>query len=285
MDRSACIFSHGPSTSDVIEAHGFSARRCSACGVLYNNRASAENGPLFTPARSGDLYDEMVTKAHFEAFYSVNPNYHSIGEEPTTLLEIACGQGQLLKIAKKAGLQTFGVELNREAAEELEKKHGIPCESKVFSAATFGDRKFDVIFHRELIGRLRDPVQQLCEMKDKLNPHGQLIFETGNYADVSTARYKYLPRWADPEALHYYGESSIRELLKMAGFTRIQIISWSLRPELLLSPVLGGIRKVTKGRGIAARSRARFKYFLRYTIGALSSDRSIPRTMLVWAMK
>jgi SAM-dependent methyltransferase len=314
METVPCIFGHGFSDDVAIEENGFEGRRCPACGLIYisprpepsevlnlyyHDRAhlAATNHLRLNPAA------ELAAAAHFGAIYNTDRYYHAIGEEPLSILEIGCGGGHLLKRAKAAGLEAFGVELNPRQAEFIRNELGIACDTKPFSRNTFGQRKFDIIFHCDVTSHLHDPIGDFTIMREKLKPYGQLVFETGNGADIDPRYYKYFNCWQYPDHLFFFGEASIRELLRRAGFSRVQIVSWSILPELVFTRLLKREkrRRVDAALSTAApdtapvasskRSKmiklivARIMHAVRFNIGALSSNRSVPRTMLIWAMK
>lgn len=315
MQTIPCIFGHGFSEDVVIEENGFQGRRCPTCRTIFIS-------PRPEPEEVFDLYHhdkahlpahhhigfnpaaELAARAHIDAIYNSGRNYHSKGEKPLSILEIGCGGGRFLQLAKERGLDPYGVELNPHQAQYVNEQLGIPCETKPFTRTSFGDRLFDIIFHCDVTSHLQDPVGDFTAMREKLTPHGQLVFETGNGADIDPRYYKYFSAWQYPDHLFFFGENSIRELLKRAGFSKVHIISWSILPQLRLIKLLtrgGGRRKTganssnhdkvhapgTIGRKqrIVKTLLARTMHFARFTVGALSSDPSVPRTMLVWAMK
>lgn len=313
MNSESCILGHAPSMKMVLQEADLQARKCAVCGLLHFTPHDRRSEPLANNSSSGakaerefDPDADLAAKAYLGAFYSTYPNYHTIGEKPTSLLVIGCRTRRLLKLARDAGLETCSLETDVNEAKYIEKELGMPCETNPLSSHSFGDRKFDIIFHSNVTPQLDEPLAAFKTMHAKLAAHGQLVFETGNGADIDPRHYKYLKKWRHPDDLFAFGEESIRQLLKQAGFTRIHIVSWSVLPELRLgmgpsfpaksvraasertsnagTANRGGLSGRRKSKRVA-RALARFRFFLRFTLGALSSDRCVPRTMLVWAMK
>lgn len=307
MEKRACFLGHGFSNEVVVREDECRWMRCPECQMIYLDLAcqpygasnGAENGSDQMESSMTNQTTSLVAKARFDAIYSQYPNYHIRCEKALRILEIGCGRGQILKLAKAAGLDVYGLEADQRYADYVNKVVGIPCETGAITERMFDSRTFDIIYHSQPINRLRDPVTALKEIRKKLEPHGQFIFETRNEADVESEYYKYF-RWKETHITHYLGERSIRELLKQTGFTRIQIISWSILPELIFEKFFPGGKKVRKGNRSAddtldltvepkatrsEKARDRMQHFLRYTVGALSSNKQVPRSMLVWAMK
>ena len=310
MESIPCIFGHGFSENTVIEENGFQGRRCPICGLIYVSprpdpkevvelyqqdkaHLSAEHHLSFNPAA------DLAARTHFHAIYNSN----SVSRKPLSILEIGCGGGRFLQIARENGHEVFGIELNVNQARHVQEKLGIPCEITPFSPQSFGDKKFDIIFHCDVTSHFPDPIRDFTVMREKLNPHGQLVFETGNGADIHPRFYKYIPAWQFPDHLFFFGEASLRELLQRAGFSRSHFVSWSILPQLALIRVLGRnkvrkpasrkISETSRGEqnGISKKKRlvktafAHTMHFARFTLGSFSSNPRVPRTMLVWAMK
>jgi SAM-dependent methyltransferase len=220
---------------------------------------------------------------------------------PKTLLEIGCGGGHLLKVAQQNGIEPFGVELNPSQASYVKGTLGIQCETLSFTTKTFGDRKFDVIFHCNVTSHFYDPIAEFSAMRDKLTNGGCLVFETGNGADMDQKYYRYIPAWQYPDHLFFFGESSIRELLKRAGFSIVHVTSWSILPELAALKLLrhqrdgsnagstpnpvssSPVQRAKLKQRIVRLSLAYSQLFLRFGLGAVLSNPRHPRTMLVWA--
>jgi SAM-dependent methyltransferase len=310
MESIPCIFGHGYSDDVVIEENGFQGRRCPGCGLIFISprpdprevlelyhqdeaHLSAEHHHGYNPSA------DLDARTHFHAIYNSN----SVSRKPLSILEIGCGDGRFLQVARENGHAVFGVELNPHQARHVQEKLGIPCETTPFSPHSFADKKFDIIFHSDVTNHLSDPIEDFTVMREKLNPHGQLVFETGNGADIHPRYYKYIPGWKFPDQRFLFGEASLRELLQRAGFNRSHFVSWSILPQLALIRALRRNKTRTPGsrptsgtsqaeqthllkkRRLLQLASAHTMHFARFTLGSFSSDPQVPRTMLVWAMK
>jgi SAM-dependent methyltransferase len=312
MENIDCIFGHGPSNQVVIEENGFQGRRCPVCSLIYISPRPERSEVLdlyhhdkaFLPATHHLQFNpaaELAAKKHFHAITDQNPTGRIPKNARYSMLEIGCGGGHLLKLAKDHGFDVYGVELNPYQAEHVRSDLGIPCETVPFSRESFGNRRFDIIFHCDVTSHLSDPIGDFSAMYDKLNDTGQIIFETGNGADIDPRFYRYIQAWQYPDHLFFFGESSIRELLKRAGFKSAELRSWSILPQLAVSRAVHS-RKSKPGPKSPANSSvsltgrlnwktkikrvmaARVTHFIR-SLGALSSNSKAPRSMIVWATK
>jgi SAM-dependent methyltransferase len=306
LEAIPCIFGHGFNEDVAIEENGFKGRRCRSCGLIYIS-------PRPRRAYVFDLYHH--DKAHLPAQHHIQAKpsatmaavHHlrilrGLRPPPTSVLEIGCGGGHFLQLAKEAGYQAHGIELNPSQAEHVRSKHGILCETDPFSEASFGGKKFDVIYHVDVTSHLPDPIGDFSNMRRKLTPGGVLLFETGNGADIDPQFYKYFSVFQYPDHLFFFGEGTVNELLMQAGFQKgmIQVRRYSILPILKFT----GYLQQRKGKqnsststslrypegsvsgGIPSRGevyKAKLFHFLKYSLGRWAGRTSHPMTLLVSA--
>jgi SAM-dependent methyltransferase len=109
-------------------------------------------------------------------------------------------------------------------------------------SASFGSRKFDVIYHKDLLYHLHHPKEAFLNFTEKLKDDGVLIFETGNLADVSKIWLKLLGRLDYPEHVYLFSDKSVRELLKISGLELITEYYYSIIPILLIQKALSSFK-------------------------------------------
>jgi len=98
-----------------------------------------------------------------------------------SLLDFGAGGGHLLIEARKRGYDVSAVEVETELVAHLQYL-GIPCTTSITGT-------HDIIYTRDVLSHLRDPVAVLGSLHDHLAAGGLLVMETGNYADVDLADY------------------------------------------------------------------------------------------------
>jgi demethylmenaquinone methyltransferase / 2-methoxy-6-polyprenyl-1,4-benzoquinol methylase len=97
--------------------------------------------------------------------------------EPTPgahLLDVACGQGALLKLAAAAGMQIAGIDVSPVAVEKA--REACPYGSIVVGDAEhlpWPDQTFDYVFNRGSLEHFVDPAQGAREMARVLKPSGK----------------------------------------------------------------------------------------------------------------
>ena len=317
MDEIKCILCDVESNHVVIQENGYTAKKCPQCGLIYLSPR-----PSFDEARNLYVHDD----AHFSAKFHISAAFskrlsarHHLGIIRSfvpggTLLEIGAGAGYFLDEARRIGFDPFGLELNPTQADFIRNTLRIPCEDAPLSTSVFGGKKFDIVYHCDVLGHLFDPMSDFRTMHALLKEDAFLIFETGNLGEVDPRYFKYFERFQCPDHLFFFGTDNLRALLDRTGFEVLAIYRYSTIPQLAAKKMLariGGLlarwgrrgegseEKVGKAKGVVpeaplrnSRSKAAvrngllyFSYFLRYKIGYLAPKQNRPQTVIIVARK
>lgn len=134
-----------------------------------------------------------------------------------SLLDLGTADGALVKVAQSRGLHANGLDVT----------DGIDFET---DRLPFDDDTFDTITGVSLIEHLRSPNVMLREIMRVLKPGGAIIFVTPNWRFSSKIFYN------DPTHVHPYTDTSMRFLLKGAGFEQVTVVPWLVcKPSWLWS--------------------------------------------------
>ncbi|MGH9341331.1 MAG: class I SAM-dependent methyltransferase [Acidobacteriota bacterium] len=146
------------------------------------------------------------------------------------LLDIGCGAGTFVKLAAGQGLDAFGLEQSREAAElaarELPDKIFHASEQDLIERA----EKFDLITLFHCLEHLPQPLDYLKKIKELLNERGKLILQVPNVASFQARLMG--PRWYGldcPRHIFNYSAFSLMLLLGRAGYRIHNVRHFSLR--------------------------------------------------------
>jgi 2-polyprenyl-3-methyl-5-hydroxy-6-metoxy-1,4-benzoquinol methylase len=101
---------------------------------------------------------------------------HVIGSNGR-LLDVGCGLGMFLRLAKEHGYKVSGVEANRSAVERLHDDFGIDAANCLFEDFET-DQQFAVVTMWDLLEHMGDPVAALRKAYLLLRPGGVLVVET-----------------------------------------------------------------------------------------------------------
>ena len=134
------------------------------------------------------------------------------------ILDIGCGAGDFLLLAKDLGWKINGIEPNEEA-----RKHStIKLSSKVYALSEFDllpDSSFDVITMWHVLEHVEDLHQQCKELQRLLKPDGRLIIALPNIRSFDALHYgKFWAGLDVPRHLFHFNFDSIQFLLKRHGF-------------------------------------------------------------------
>lgn len=309
MEEISCIFCGKPSRHIVITENGYNGLKCHDCNLIYiSPRPSASDiTRLYTDDHAvldadAQLHFERSKRMSAAVTLSKIRKYRKSG----SMLEIGPGGGFFLLEAREFGYEPFGIELNPIEARWINEKLRIPCENIALHEGSFGGKKFDIIYHRDVLSHLHDPIQVFREMNRSLNDGGLLVFETGNIADVREKYYRFFAQFSYPDHLFFFGEKSLELLLERTGFKCVYVYRDAILLQMLLQKALWGFKDPLKekkvlqdmksGRGLDSSRRGlslkrRLRLLYRYVshflvrIGAVLPKDGRPLKLLVIAQK
>jgi len=317
MEDIICIFCNIRSAQIVIEENGYYGRKCPNCGLIFIS-------PRPTSGEVLNLYAH--DRAHVSAESHIRGRFgkglcgrHNIAIikgyiKSGSLLEIGAGAGYFLDKARKEGFEVCGIEFNRIQADFINNILAIPCEVTALGESSFGGRKFNIIYHSDVISHFYDPIAEFQKMNEKLKQNGILVFETGNLGDVKEEYFRFITKFQYPDHLFFFGENNLKELLKLTGFELVKIYRYSILLQLVIDKVLKKVvdliksksktenidkRSITEGRlniynsnisgfrlkQLIKNTHRYLSYIVRYKIGYLMPKEGRPQTVIVIARK
>jgi 2-polyprenyl-3-methyl-5-hydroxy-6-metoxy-1,4-benzoquinol methylase len=138
-----------------------------------------------------------------------------------SLLDFGCGNGAFVAIAKDAGWNAVGMEIDP-AAVRVAKNKGLEVVQGGIEAMATLDRKFDVITMSHVIEHVHDPARLLRLCYRCLKPGGFVWIETPNYNSQGHGIYGRNWRGLEsPRHLVLFTCHSLLRLLKDVGFHKI----------------------------------------------------------------
>jgi len=186
---------------------------------------------------------------------------------------------------------------------------------------SFDTKRFDVVYHSDVISHFYDPIAEFHEIYRILKPHGILFFETGNFAEVNEKYYSAYSSFQFPDHLYFFGERNLRDLLHVCGFELEQIYRFSILPQLAIIRYIRTLHKIARltrspfvwiagkiggifsfrwrfptSSGAESRSEGRIKRVLnyshryaitiiRYRLGFIVPKKGRPQTLIVTARR
>ena len=134
-----------------------------------------------------------------------------------SILDIGAGTGDLLAAAKQSGYKIEGVEPNFHA-RELALKKGIHLKSEIDS-----QDKFRIISMWHVLEHLRNPQEQIKQIKDSLEDKGTVFIAVPNFNSFDAKYYKEF--WAGydvPRHVWHFSRSAIKKLFEDHQMTLVR---------------------------------------------------------------
>jgi SAM-dependent methyltransferase len=185
--------------------------------AYYTHETAAEEG-------RGKLVDRVLRKLAWRADQGVPLDdawlQSHLGTARRRVLDIGCGNGDLLARIKALGHDVIGVEPDPEAREVC-KSQGLtvhPGHGEAMPLALLGAR-FEFVFLSHVLEHTLDPLAVLAVARDKLIPSGTLVVEVPNNAARGLAAAGIAWPWLDvPRHLTFFTTKSLLLALERAGF-------------------------------------------------------------------
>jgi len=164
--------------------------KCEECGLIFRNPMPSDKTILDYYEKSySDIFDEEKIKSHrqeiFLNFLKNAIRYKSRGRK---LLDVGCGYGFFLNLAKERGWEVYGVELSKDACQFAQRKLGLNIFCGGLKEASFPSDYFDVVTLWNVLDHMTDPQQQLPEIKRILKNDGLLFLRLPNFLFQEKAR-------------------------------------------------------------------------------------------------
>ncbi len=203
--------------------------RCTSCGLLYRDPLPAEDvrrhyDDVYRHDALSDHIDER-RRALFRGFLAdVRPCGRG------RLLDVGCGSGEFLALAREQGWTADGIEISSGGAA-LARRRGLAVHG---TPGDLPDDHFDAVTLWNVVDFFLRPVEQMRDIHRVVAPGGRVFVRTPNATFQAAAwRLSRLVVWPPPLArlvadAHFFqplvwGPSTLSTLLRWAGFTDVRI--------------------------------------------------------------
>lgn len=146
------------------------------------------------------------------------------GLERGRLVEIGCGNGDFLALAKEKGFEVKGIEISGPAAKTANDRIGEDCvECGTLEKTALPRGYFDVCAVFDVVEHVSDPVGFLGKVHELLKPGGVIFIVTPSL-DSWSARLMG-SSWVEfkTEHLHYFSRETIQNALAKTGFNEVTV--------------------------------------------------------------
>ncbi len=185
--------------------------RCSNCGMVFstNNPSQTQLEEYYKGYGRNDYLSPITIKRYHEIL-----DRFEGARKTNKLLDVGCGIGYFLEVAKSRGWDVYGTEFTDAAIQICEAK-GIKMKKGVLDPSSFEPESFDVITSFEVIEHINTPRTEISNFSKLLRKGGLLYITTPNFN--SLLRYNLKSSYnviSWPEHLSYYTPSSLNKLMR-----------------------------------------------------------------------
>ena len=141
------------------------------------------------------------------------------------LIDVGCGVGYFLEVAKKKGWGVYGTEFTDKAIQICSAK-GIKMKKGILYPGNYTSEEFDIITSFEVIEHINNPIHELNSFHKVLRKGGLVYATTPNFN--SLLRYGLKSSYDNicyPEHLSYYTPKTLKKVFIHTGFNPIKIES------------------------------------------------------------
>ncbi|MHB1166921.1 MAG: class I SAM-dependent methyltransferase [Carboxydocellales bacterium] len=167
------------------------------------------------------LLEKSLTKTFETRLDNIHQRFAS---NYKNLLDVGCGPGFFLNVAKKQGWKVKGVEISEFAATFANENFGLEVITGTLEAGLFHPDSFGLVTLWDVLEHLPEPLDTLMEINKVLRPGGLLVLTTGDigsfFAKICGSRWHLLNI---PEHVFYFNQLSIQHILVKAGFKVLDI--------------------------------------------------------------
>lgn len=170
--------------------------------------------------KASALLDGEALRSHWRwCDFRIRPLLAGLSPD-ARILELGCGPGYLLEYLGRSGFnRAYGVDISQEQVA-LAKQRGVDAEAAdVFAALDAARGSLDAVLAIDLLEHFtKDEGLRLCDaIRSSLRPGGRVILRTPNGSALLAGPIVY----GDMTHMAIYNESSLGQLLAVAGFERL----------------------------------------------------------------
>ncbi|HEX9711427.1 MAG TPA: class I SAM-dependent methyltransferase [Actinomycetota bacterium] len=148
---------------------------------------------------------------------------------PGALLDVGCGPGLLLEVARARGWKATGVDPSPFSVT-LARSLGFNTHQGMLEDLRLPEASFDALALLQVVEHVPDPRPLLAECRRLLRPGGALLVATPNPASLlAKVKREGFNYWIPPIHCVWYPPATLARLLQQAGFEVARRGTWSAR--------------------------------------------------------
>jgi 2-polyprenyl-3-methyl-5-hydroxy-6-metoxy-1,4-benzoquinol methylase len=154
---------------------------CKKCKTGQSVRINNDVPPIYDQTYFDEINKYWDRRKEFYKIFEKLISNISIYKANGKLLDIGCGIGLLLDVARSKGYSVEGVEISEFAANFAKEKLGLEVKNCSLEEANYADNLFDIIVINHVMEHLENPKAVLEEINRILKPDGLLVIGVPNF--------------------------------------------------------------------------------------------------------
>jgi len=196
--------------------------KCANCGFVFCERIPTrqELDAEYSKYGRNDYLSPVTITRYNELLDGMEPY-----RKTNRLIDVGCGIGYFLEVAKQRGWDVYGTEFTDNAVDICRKK-GIKMQQGVFDPKNYEAGSFDIVTSFEVMEHINNPSIEVENFRKVLRVGGLVYLTTPNFNGL--ARNIAKSNWNIvhyPEHLSYYTPKTIARLMKAHGFKTKKILT------------------------------------------------------------
>jgi 2-polyprenyl-3-methyl-5-hydroxy-6-metoxy-1,4-benzoquinol methylase len=194
--------------------------KCGNCGFVFSERIpTIEELDNHYKNYGSNFYCSELTIKRYNEILDKMESFRKTGR----LLDIGCGIGFFLDVAKKRGWEVYGTEYSERLIGLLREK-GITIHEGPLNSKNYEEGFFDVVTSFEVIEHINNPTNEINQIGKLIRKGGLVYITTPNFNSLLRKRLKIQYNVINyPEHLSYYTPSTMNHLFSSNGFKKLKI--------------------------------------------------------------
>jgi 2-polyprenyl-3-methyl-5-hydroxy-6-metoxy-1,4-benzoquinol methylase len=227
-----CLVCGSTSISSLKDYEKHYLVNCKNCGFVFSQAipTAEELENHYKGYGRNDYLSPITIKRYHELLDKMEPY-----RKTNRLIDVGCGIGYFLEVAKERGWEVYGTEFTDEAVEICQNK-GISMHQGPLDPENYQGISFDIITSFEVIEHINNPIEELTHFYELLRKGGLVYVTTPNFN--SLLRYRLKEKYnviAYPEHLSYYTPKTLKKVFRNTGFKTQKIQSTGISLSRLKS--------------------------------------------------
>ncbi|NWF86725.1 class I SAM-dependent methyltransferase [Candidatus Bathyarchaeota archaeon] len=231
----------------LTRVHGYTIHRCITCQLQFSNPMKHPGSEWY---ERSPHYRYMAAKSLYVPLWIIQGDWRFTTFMALKLrlkgyvLDIGCGSGFFLRLAKSHGYQVTGIDVSKTNIKLAKEKFGLndvyDISAEELLSKKSWQRHFDIICLFDVLEHLENPVEVLHGLKKLLKPNGYVVCTVPSYQRWPSLFDPYVE--LPPHHLTLWTTRALEMCMSAAGIKVLKIIRSPLRTEQLWPHMLWRFR-------------------------------------------